>query len=116
MRIQSGPSFGVDLERRDGVVRVVFRGELDMAVREEAARGLAQAISAGSDVIMVDLQSLSFMGSTGIHCLMDAKAQADAAGTRLAILNGSGAPHRVLTLSGLDQFIELIDDPRQLDE
>jgi hypothetical protein len=39
----------------------------------------------------------------------------DAVGTRLAILNGSGPAHRLLSLTGMDDLIEMVDDLTQLD-
>jgi hypothetical protein len=42
-------------------------------------------------------------------------AVADGVGIRLAILNGSGPAHRLLSLTGTDDLIEMVDDLSRLD-
>ena len=115
MPIESVQPFEVRVERRDGAVVLEFAGELDLAVGEEAAAALADAGCDVPPLIVLNLQGLSFMDSTGLHCLERAKAQADAVGTRLAILNGSGPAHKLLSLTRMDDVIEMVDDLTQLD-
>ena len=115
MPIESVQPFEVRVERRDGAVVLEFVGEFDLATREDAATALANVISDAPRVIVVNLQGLSFIDSTGLHCLVRAKALADAVGTRLAILNGSGPAHRLLSLTRMDDLIEMVDDLAQLD-
>ncbi len=55
------------------------------------------------------------MDSTGLRCLVRAKQLTEAAGIRLAVLNGSGPAQRVLELSDLEALIEMVDDESQLD-
>ena len=105
----------VRLERRGGAVILAFRGDLDIAVADAAADAVTQALSYGSATVVLDLQNLQFMDSTGFYWVMDAKRRADDAGQRLAVLNGSGPPHRVLTLTGADELIEMLDDLDQLE-
>ena len=111
-----GRPFAVRAERRDGTVVLGFLGELDLSGRDEAAATLADAVTDGARVVLVNLQGLSFMDSTGLHCLFEAKLLADAAGARIAIVNGSGACHRLLELAGMDSIIEMVNDPAQLDQ
>ena len=112
---KTGRPFEVGVEWRGDLVTLEFLGELDLWGRDEAAAALAQAIAAAPRVIVVNLQGLSFMGSTGLRCLLEAKLLADAAGAHMAIVNGSGPPHRLLELTRVDQVIEMVDDPAQLD-
>lgn len=110
---QAGRPFEANVEQREGATAVVLRGELDVAAREAAATALAEAIAGGSGFVLVDLRGLAFMDLTGLHCLYDAKLQADAAGTPIVILDGSGPPHRLLALSGIDEVFEMMNDPAQ---
>jgi anti-anti-sigma factor len=105
----------VRVARGDDVVVLDLLGALDLAAREEAAIALANVVSEAPRVIVVNLQGLSYMDSTGLHCLLRAKSLADAVGTRMAVLNGSGAPHRLLALTRMDDVIEVVDDLAQLD-
>ena len=111
----AGRPLEVRVEWRGDVVTLDFLGELDLWGRDEAATALAKAISAAPDLIVVNLEGLSFMGSTGLRCLLEAKLLADAAGVRIVIVNCSGAPRRLLELTGMDCVLETIDDSAQLD-
>jgi anti-sigma B factor antagonist len=105
----------VHLERRGATVVVAFAGDLDMATADAADEALTRALADGSTAVVVDLEGLQFMDSTGFYCLRDAKKRADGAGRRLAVLKGSGPPHRLLALTDADAVIEMLDDLDQLD-
>ena len=94
-----GRPFEVRVEWRGDVVTLEFLGELDLGVATKPRSGSARAAAAAPQLIVVNLQGLSFMGSTGLRCLLEAKLLADAAGARMAILNGSGPAHRLLELT-----------------
>ena len=111
-----GRPFQVHVEWRDDVVTLEFLGELDLWGSDEAAKRLAQAVSAAPSLIVVNLHGLSFVGSTGLRCLLEAKLLADSARARMVIVNGSGAAHRLLELTRTDQLIEMVDDSAQLDQ
>jgi anti-sigma B factor antagonist len=109
-----GQPFEADLEVGDGMVVVAFRGELDLAARGAAAAALASALSAHPQSIVVDLRDVSYMDATGVSCLITARSLADTLGRRITLLNGSGQPQRVLTLTGLIERFEIVEDLRQL--
>jgi anti-sigma B factor antagonist len=104
-----GHRFRARLKRRGGLVVIELLGELDVAAYDEVARALEEAIASASGGVVVDLEGLSFMDSTGVQCLFKAKPLADAAGIRLAVLNGSGPAHRVLALIRIQDGIEMVD-------
>lgn len=114
--MMDGPLFGVHRRASNGTIVLEFVGELDLGVASEAAEAMTAALfSPGASVVVIDLHGLRYMDSTGIRCLVEAKAIADTKGTRMAILNGSGPSHRVLTLTGLDHVFEMVDELRELD-
>jgi anti-sigma B factor antagonist len=108
--------FEAHLERRNGTVVVVFKGEFDLAAADARSSAFADALSGDSAPIVVDLRRLSFMDCTGIRCLVEAKALAKVRGTRIAVLTGSGFLHRVMVLTELDKAFEVVKDPGQLEE
>ena len=57
--------------------RIVFRGELDMA-SAPAAQHSAIARSAASGAAEVDLSELTFLDSSGLHVLIEARHAAEA--------------------------------------
>ncbi len=81
----------------DGVGLAVV-GDLDMATAPELARALADL---GPELI-VDMSQCSFMDSSGISVVVEAKAGSVPG---LAIVRPSGAVRRVLTLCGLAELL-----------
>lgn len=71
-------------------------------------------IESAPGAVLVDLRGPAFMESTGLHCLLEATAHADTAAVRIAVMNGSGPAHRLLTLARGDA-VETVDDASQLD-
>jgi anti-sigma B factor antagonist len=110
-----GHRFRARVEGRGRVVVLELLGELDIAAREEADRALEAAIASASGAVVVNLQGLTFMDSTGVRCIFQAKTLADAAGIRLAVLTGSGPAHRTLALIRMDDVLEIVDGLDQLD-
>jgi anti-sigma B factor antagonist len=110
-----GHRFRARVEGRGRLVVLKLFGELDVAGCDEAARALEETITSASGGVVVDLEGLSFLDSTGVRCLFEAKTLADAAGIRLAVLNGSGPAHRVLALIRMEDGIEIVDGLDQLE-
>jgi anti-sigma B factor antagonist len=101
--------------RVDGeVVVVALRGELDLASRPRADEQLRRAEALGAPALVIDLGELEFMDSNGATLLIQAHRRALADGRRLALLNGSAEPHRVIELLGLQKLLRMVDDPREL--
>jgi anti-sigma B factor antagonist len=92
------------------VLVVVLHGELDLSGAEAAHSALAAAAARRPRVLALDLSALSFMDSTGVSVLTRAQRRAAAEGTRFVVLNGTGVPHKVIRLLGLDKALELVDD------
>ena len=94
---------GVD--RRDGAVVVLLAGELDLYNAEEVRSALLDVCAAEPEVLVIDLDQVTFIDSTALGVLIEARSRmADRSGFRLA------APgletRRALEVSGLDrQFL-----------
>ena len=91
-----------------------FYGEFDLATAEQAADAFAEVVAGGPTTIVVNLHNLGFMDSSGVKCLYRAKGLADQAGVRLAILNGSGSAHRLLSMIDAPGAFEIVDDLESL--
>lgn len=103
------------IDRDDDVVTLALEGEFDLAGASAFASTLAEIEATSPRAIVIDVQGLSFMGSTGIKALLAAHQRA--AGVRsFAILNGSGPAHRALLLVGLDAHLLMVDHPSEVHE
>lgn len=97
---------GVD--RRDGAVVVSLAGELDLYNAEEVRTALLDALVDGPELFIVDLEAVTFIDSTALGVLIEARSRMnDRSGFRLA------APglevRRALEVSGLDRHFVVRD-------
>src|SRR5581483_2595449 len=108
-------TLGIDVRSADHRMAVVaLFGEIDQAVAGPMADALESALARRPAAVVVDLSGLAFMDSSGARVLVDADRAARAAGRRLVVIPGSGVPHRVIALLGLDQVLDLADDAASL--
>jgi anti-anti-sigma factor len=87
-----------------GRVRVTLAGECDLAVRDELTATLLAAVGR-APVVVVDLAALDFLDSSGVHGLVTAHQAARDAGSRLFVVNPSGAVATVLELTGVGALL-----------
>jgi anti-sigma B factor antagonist len=97
---------GVD--RRDAGVIVSLAGELDLYNAEEVRRALLDTLADGPELLVVDLEGVTFIDSTALGVLIEARSRmTDRSGFRLA------APglevRRALEVSGLDRHFVVHD-------
>jgi anti-anti-sigma factor len=70
----------------DGALRVRLDGELDAAAMERLAASLAEASTPGEEIVL-DLEELDFIDSSGLRVLLNAQADAARDGWNLWIAN-----------------------------
>jgi anti-sigma B factor antagonist len=70
------------------VEHVVLRGELDLVGAPRAGRELARALRSGATAVVVHLNELTFIDSTGLRTLLAASDAADRLGVDLRMLPG----------------------------
>ncbi|MDQ1455377.1 MAG: anti-sigma factor antagonist, partial [Actinomycetota bacterium] len=89
---------------RDEVV-VALQGEMDMANADGLGRALAAVLETRPSKVTVDLESLSFLDSSGIRCLVIASQQASAVRSKFVVRRPGRAVLRVLQLTGTDTML-----------
>jgi len=104
----------VDIDERDGLIRIELRGELDLATAPQVEEALEGAESAEPPLIALDLSQLSFLDSSGLRTIVAADGRAREAGRRLAVVKGPEAVQRVFTITGLEDRLELVEDASAL--
>lgn len=108
-----GPApFSVSVNERNGHVVVAARGELDLATAPQLEQALLPPLKAGAHALL-DLRDLDFMDSTGVRIIVAAHLAAEEHDGRLTLLRCApdGAVGRVLELSGLDDVLDVVDEP-----
>src|SRR5919202_6255247 len=105
------PTFELNTESGDnGVVRLAFSGELDIASAPEVEAELERLEAGTPPVLILDLRGLEFMDSTGLRTILAADARARETGRRLVIVRGSAAVDRLFTVTHLDERIGIVED------
>jgi anti-anti-sigma factor len=86
-------------------VRVKPIGELDMATVEQVARPVRELRAAGFREIVLDLSELSFIDSSGIKMILDARDASLENGIGLKVLPGRPAVQRAFEVTGLTPLL-----------
>jgi anti-anti-sigma factor len=90
---------------RDGEVVVHAAGEVDMTVSAVLERALLEAAAPGTRRVVVDLRSLRFMDSSGVHALVKGYHAMGSAGGTLVVRNATGVVARVLYITGVAEAL-----------
>lgn len=99
-------------ELSDGRARMSLHGELDLATVGAAETALAELErEPDATTLVIDLRTLRFMDSTGLHFVLGADARAREGGRRLLVVRGPEAVDRVFRLALPDGRLTFVDHP-----
>jgi stage II sporulation protein AA (anti-sigma F factor antagonist) len=93
----------------DGGVRLIATGELDLATAPALERALEEARGRSRQIVL-DMRSVWFCDSTGVHLLVRATRQARDEGRRFVIVRGPGQVQRLFAITGVDRQLEIVED------
>ena len=110
----SSSPFEVSIEQRGGAVHVEMVGELDISTATRLEDDLRRIEADSPELIVLDLQRLTFMDSTGLRLLIMADSRAREDGRRVAIVQGNEMVQRVMRLTRLDERLHIVKDPGTL--
>jgi anti-sigma B factor antagonist len=89
----------------DGVAGVAVRGEVELATAPELTVALEEGIRRSSGAFVVDLVAVDFLDSSGVACLVRARALLGRDDRALALVCPPGSVRRVLELTGIDELV-----------
>lgn len=98
----------VSVDREGDAVTVSARGEVDMGTADLLDGELQNAESSDARRIVLDLSRVSFIDSTGLQLLVEAARRSDREPARLVVVQGFGAVARMLSLTGIGEFLTLV--------
>ena len=99
------------IEERGDAVHVVMTGELDISTAQRLEDDLKRIEADRPATIVLDLQKLTFMDSTGLRLLIMADSRAREDERRLVIVQGNEMVQRVMRLTRLDERLTIVEDP-----
>ena len=106
MTLDLGQPFEIHHEQvRDGAVRMRLSGEFDLAGCEPFQAAFARVEGDGIREVAIDLTALTFIDSSAIRALINARDTADEQKIRLVLeLPQDGQVRGVLELTGVDEL------------
>ena len=99
--------FEIDTIERDDAVVLVVAGEIDIANAPVLEQRLTEAEAGGDKNVIVDLDRVSFMDSTGLQVLV-AHATSDSNGQRVRLTRGSAQVQRLFAVSGMVDHLPFV--------
>jgi anti-sigma B factor antagonist len=99
--------FSVATEETGDGLRLVVRGDLDLASAREFGRAVAAAQRENPATMVVDLSALDFLDSRGLKEVLSAKALCEQRGCELRLIAGEQA-RRLFEMTGLSASLPLI--------
>lgn len=85
---------------------LVLSGEIDAHTAPTLAEAIAQSDHAH---LAVDMAAVEFVDSSGLRVLIEAHQTAQSAGRTIQIANPSPAVTRLLQISGIDDYLNVVD-------
>lgn len=101
------------IDRADDTVQVVLRlkGDLDLYTSPQLDDALVGVEGEKWPIIVLDMRELEFIDSMALRLVMRTQARAEQDGRRVVLVRGPAFLDRVLSLSGLAQHLEIVDEP-----
>jgi anti-anti-sigma factor len=101
----------LSMHRNNGQPQIDMAGELDLATAPSLRTAIDQ-LQRPQQIIPVNLAGLTFCDCAGLEVLIDEHRQLQAAGGALVLLDPPAPIRRLLTLTGLDQHLDIRPTPR----
>ncbi|WP_374969667.1 STAS domain-containing protein [Terrabacter sp. BE26] len=95
------------VSRSDGVATVRLSGEIDTYTVPEVRRAFDKVAATADVKVVVDLQEVTFLDSSGLGAIIALHRRVVAAGGRLELVC-TGMPLQLLRLMALDQVIDVV--------
>lgn len=104
----SATTIGLDRAGSAAILRI--SGDVTSASEADLMAGYTRATDAGANAVILDFSGLEYMNSGGIGLLVTLLVRAQRGGTRLLATGLSEHYRQILSLTRLDEAIEIHDD------
>jgi anti-sigma B factor antagonist len=103
----------IDESRRGDIVVLRLHGELDLKTAPDLRIRLGDVVRRCDADVVLDLEGVSFIDSTGLAAMLNALRRLTRAGRRLAVVAPEGPVERILRITRLDSTFarhEFVED------
>jgi anti-sigma B factor antagonist len=101
----------IDVQTTQDRVIVALAGELDLANASRLQGALDDADLDACKLVVLDLQGLQFIDSTGLRIVLALRESALERGQDFAVTPGSQQVQRLLSVTGVAEHLQIIDAP-----
>ncbi len=98
----------VDVRQEADRVVVRLEGELDMANAPLLESAMQSEEVGAAETVVLDLQGLTFLDSTGLRIILAAREQCWRSGQEFAVTPGSQQVQRLLSVTGVGEHLRTI--------
>src|SRR3954454_18112861 len=109
MIVPSPPQFAVTLREVGTTSEITVEGDLDISTVAELRAGLHDALQREPERVVVDLRPVTFIDSSGLRCLIEAKALAETSGLEVVVLRPLPPVDQTFEICGLDEVFPLLE-------
>jgi anti-anti-sigma factor len=104
----------VEYEIAHGALIARCRGEVDMSNAGAIVQAVARATPNDAEGVVLDLTSIEYLDSAGIHMIYRLREGLNIRGQRLAVVVGPRSPvHDALQLAGVKELVEIEETVEQ---
>jgi anti-sigma B factor antagonist len=98
-------AFTYRVDRETDVVTIHLAGEVDLAAAPKVESAIDEALAGETSDIVIDVDGVTFLDSTGLRVLVAAHARCAGEGKSLTLFNPSVSVSRILEITGLGQTL-----------
>lgn len=99
----------IKIVERDGSLILIVDGELDLATAPLLDEALTRAETSDASPLVVDLDQVAFIDSTGLRVLLKHALLSSLNGHRLRLTKGSAQAQRLFEISGTTDHLPFVD-------
>src|ERR1700761_2483013 len=104
----------IDSRQESDRVVLSLAGELDMANAPLLARAIEAPELNDTETVVLDLQGLTFLDSTGLRIILSAREQCWRRGQEFAVTPGSQQVQRLLSITGVGEHLRTLDSADEM--
>jgi anti-sigma B factor antagonist len=109
--VSSNSDFSVAVRDNGRRTVLAVSGEVDVATVPALRSAIQAAFDSGAAELWIDLSRTTFMDSSGLHAVFDARVRAENVGSRLEIVCPPGPVRRLFDIVGYSERLLLRDAP-----
>jgi anti-sigma B factor antagonist len=98
----------IAVSHEDDRVVLSLNGELDMASAPLLERAIEDMEPGDGPMVVLDLQRLEFIDSTGLRFILSARRRCGERGQELAVTRGSQQVERLLSVTGMSEHLHQV--------